>query len=304
MSATMSSRKVILAQATGFFIENVIGRTILQSVMRFLALLTVLGVVAACQSGAAEPVNPPAKIPFGVGEKLQYRIFWGPVPVGVASLAVMGIDQVDGYECYRVEGEARTVGLGRLLYRLNSRTTSWLDTTGLFSRRFEQDGREGRHVKRRITTYDYEQMEATTRDLVSGKEYTLPLDAPVQDIISAFYYIRSLPLAVDNTETLAINTGKKSWDVTIRPDKRRKLSLRPTGEREALRVEPDPTLLFVARNDGRMWFWISDDKQRLPLVMNSTMSIGSAKMVLFDIVPAATPSHPAAGAVLGAAQQR
>ncbi len=62
--------------------------------------------------------------PFQVGERLHYRIFWGPVVIGEASLEVRDIEQVDGHDCYHLVAEARTVGVGRLFLKLDSATES------------------------------------------------------------------------------------------------------------------------------------------------------------------------------------
>ena len=40
-----------------------------------------------------------------------------------------------------------------------------------------------------------------------------------------------------------------------------------------------------------MWFWISDDARHLPLLVNTELKLGSAKLVLFGI----TPGKPAPG---------
>jgi hypothetical protein len=34
-----------------------------------------------------------------------------------------------------------------------------------------------------------------------------------------------------------------------------------------------------------MWFWISDDLRRLPLLVNSELKFGNAKLILFSITP-------------------
>ncbi len=269
------------------------------------SVLFVLQLILSLAPSTASPLaaqpSPPRS--FEVGEILKYRIFWGPMPIGLATLEVAGIDEIDGHACYRLEGKAQTRGLGRLIYRLDSQTTSWLDTDGLFSRRFEQNRREGRQRKHKVTIYDYEAKQAITQDRINGQESSFPLDEPVQDIISAFYYIRSQKLAVDQAHSFAINTGKETLTVMIKPNARQSLSLRPTGERTALRVEPKPTLNFVAKNKGRMWFWISDDEARLPMLMTSTMAIGSAKMVLFDLSTPTAQQTEKLGSVLGALHQ-
>ena len=252
--------------------------------MRWISLLAVLLGLTAINARASEP--------FAVGEKLHYRIYWGPLAVGSATIEVRGRELVDGHDCFHIVAEARTEGIGRALYPMNSVTESWMDVEGAFSRRFRQDRQEKRRSKTTETRFDYAGKEIITRNLVSGREKHYPLDQPVQDIVSSLYYMRRQPLALDRQESFNLNASDKNWPVKVQPDAREKMTLRPVGSVQALRLEPQPTLTFVAANKGRMWFWVTDDARRLPLMVNSTMVIGTAKLVLTKIESLATAELP------------
>ncbi len=252
----------------------------------------MLGAALTGLAGAAPAADVPP-VPFAVGEKLHYRIFWGPLPVGEALLHVRGIEMVDGHECYHFVAEAHTTGLGRALFPMDTVTESWTDRKELFSRRFHQDRHEGRHSRQRQTSYDYVQKQAVTKNLKNGREERVALDGPVQDMVSSLYYARTRPLALNAEQQFVLNTSDANYQIRLRPDQRRQLTVRPVGDVPALRVEPKPTLKIVSANSGRMWLWISDDARRLPLVLNSTMSIGSAKMVLYKVDLPPTPQYSA-----------
>lgn len=225
---------------------------------------------------------------FAVGEKLQYRIFWGPLPVGEATLHVRGIEQVQGHPCYHLVATAETTGLGRMLFPVESVSESWLDMDGLFSRQYREDRREGRKHRHTEVMFDYAAGQATIRNLQTGKARHTPLTQPTQDIISSVYFVRMQPLALNKTIQFDLLAGDDIWKVTVRPDARQKVEVRPVGKVPALRVEPQPTLSIVAANKGRMWFWITDDDRRFPLMVCSQMRIGSAQLVLYRIQPPAS----------------
>jgi hypothetical protein len=205
--------------------------------------------------------NGGENFPFHVGEKLTYQIFWGPFVAGRASLEVDGIESVDGKDCYHLIAQARTSGLADLLFHVESRTESWLDTQDFFTRRFRQRRVEGKHTKADDTHYD----------------------GPVQDVVSSLYYVRIKPLELNVDTNFRINVSDTNYNVNIRPDQRKTMYFRPTGHVSALRIEPKPTLNIVAANHGRMWFWVSDDRRKLPLLVSTDMKIGSAKLVLFKV---------------------
>ncbi len=222
-------------------------------------------------------------VPFAVGEKLTYQIFWGPFIVGRATLEVAGIDPVDSHNCYHLVAKAKTSGLANLLFPVDSTAESWLDCDGLFARQYREDRTEGKHHRSGETHYNYAHNETVITNHLNGKEKHLSLDQHVQDVISSLYVVRTRKLMLNSEQTFMINAGTTNYNVTVRPDVRKSMWVRPVGDIQALRIEPIPTLNIISANKGRMWFWLSDDVRRLPLLVNSELKFGSAKLVLFSI---------------------
>lgn len=256
--------------------------------MKPLLLLLVLTLTGAAPVRASAATN----LPFRVGEKLTYLIYWGPFVAGKATLEVAGIDAVASNECYHLVVRVNTTGFADMLFHVENRIESWLDVDELCTRRYRQDRTEGRHHRFDDSFYDYASKQILMTNLVNGKHASYPLDAPAQDLISCLYYVRTTPLQLDVAEKFPIVLGKNHYDVTIKPDERKSLSFRPTGTIQALRLEPTPTISVVSANKGRMWFWVSDDPRKLLLLITSEMKIGSARFVLSQIEPA--PAKPGA----------
>ena len=250
--------------------------------MKRLMVMVAVCMVAGWVSGGEG-------VPFGVGETLTYKIYWGPFVAGHATLEVRGIETVDGHECYHLVASARTSGLAELLFPVRSTTESWLDRDELCTRRFVEDRREGHHANRSTIHYDYQRGQSTMTNQVNGVQTVLPVPGPLQDILSSLYYARTRPLQLDQAQAFLVNTGNTNRLVRIRPDQRKTVKVNPLGEVPALRVEPTPTLRVVAENKGRMWFWVSDDNRRIPLQLITSMKIGSARFYLAEMKPA-TPS--------------
>jgi hypothetical protein len=244
-----------------------------------------------------------APFPFSVGEKLTYQVYWGPFPVGRASLEVRNIEPVDGHDCYHLAAVAWTTGLGELLFPVRNTVESWLDVEGLFSRKYKESRCEGNSRHNDEINYDYQHKRAVIRNVTKGTEKTVLLEQPVQDIISSLYYVRTQPLLLDAEQVFLLNVGVSNLNVSITADQRSTISVKPIGRIEALRLEPKPTLKIVAHNKGRMWFWVGDNDRHLPLQVVSQMPIGSARLVLnkietIDAAPGAalaarpTNAHP------------
>ena len=227
--------------------------------------------------------NGGENFPFHVGEKLTYQIYWGPFVAGRAVLSVDGIEQVEGHDCYHLIALASTTGLADFMFHVDSKTESWLDVAELFTRRYRENRHEGKRTRSNETRYDYPGKLASTTNFISGRVKTARLDGPVQDVVSSLYYVRTQPLALDLENNFPLIVGASNYTVNVRPDLRRTLWLRPLGDVPSLRIEPHPTLSIVAANKGRMWFWISDDQHRFPVLLTSDMKIGSARFVLYQV---------------------
>jgi len=244
-----------------------------------LALVIGVGLVMATRLFA----NGGENFPFHVGERLSYLIFWGPFVAGRASLEVAGIEQIDGHDCYHLVGEARTSGLADMLYHVETKNESWLDVDELCTRQYRERRTEGKHIRAGETHYDYVAKLASSTNYITGKVRSIPLEAPAQDVISSLYFVRTKPLDLNVDQNFVISVSDTNYTVNLSPDLRKTMYFRPTGDIQALRIEPKPTLKIVATNKGRMWLWISDDARKLPLLVASEMRIGSAKLVLSKI---------------------
>ena len=244
-------------------------------------LAVILTVVLAFCAAAFAQIGPP--VPFHVGERLTYQIFWGPFIVGRGTLDVAGIEKVDGFDCYHLVAKAKTSGLAELLFPVDSTAESWMDCRELFTRRYRENRSEGKHLASDETHYDYEHKDAVTTNFVKGRQRHFVLDQPVQDVVSSLYFVRAQQLMLDAEQAFTVNAEQTNYVVTVRPDQRKQIWVHPLGDIQALRIEPTPTLRIVASNKGRMWLWISDDERRLPLLLNSDLKIGTAKLVLYSV---------------------
>ena len=255
--------------------------------MFVLLIAGLLSAAAACRA------DDGGTFPFHVGEKLTYQIYWGPFIAGDATLEVREIEVVDGHDCYHLVARAQTSGFVDWMFHVNSTTESWLDVKELCTRRYRQNRTEGKHTRRSETRYDYVHNQFTITNHITGARQILPLHHPVQDIVSALYYSRSQPLSHEKPQNFLVNAGDTNHVVHIQTDLHKTVWVSPLGNVPAFRIEPKPTITVVAANKGRMWVWISDNAQKIPLIMISTMKIGSVRFQLTEIHPPRTAPAPA-----------
>ena len=234
------------------------------------------GSVAAMQLGN-DAVSPASKVPFGVGEDLEYelRAKWFLVSgSGTARLQVEGIDTVHGHPAYRL---AMSMRGGIAFYSLNDVQRSWLDVEGLFSRRFHQKLDQTSYERDR--TYDFfpERMEFVEPGK-PGSGGELASARPLDDV-SFLYHVRTLPLVVGEEYTEPRYYKADGNPVTVRVLRTERVRV-PAGEFEAVVVQPIIRTDGLFAEGGEAEVWLSNDAWRMPLKIRAKVSIATLTMEL------------------------
>lgn len=237
-------------------------------------------------SGGAGRAQKSAPLPFAPGETLTYDINWSVFPAGqvVATLRGPGQDSAGGFE---VKTTARSKGFVSLLYNVRDEFHSFFDPQPLCSRHILKKVNEGRRHKETEIKFDYARGVAVLdeRDPTQAKspakhdENSIP--ACVEDVVSAFYFLRNQPLQTGRKIMLAVNDGSKTTDVVVEVQEREQIQT-GIGNRPAIRVEPK-VFGELYKRKGRMLIWFSDDQQHLPLRIKMALSVGSITATLVSV---------------------
>jgi hypothetical protein len=249
------------------------------SIIHSVAVFACAGLGAFAADAEPKTDNPA----FQVGEKLIYSIEWGFFSVGRATMEVKAIEKVDGRDCYYIVAEARTNGLGDMLFQVRSKVETWLDVEGLFVRKYAEDRSEGKKRHHEEIRYDYDNKTTIVKDRDSGSITTHALNGPVVDAVGLLYAARARQIGREAGGTFTCNTGDSDYEVFLKADEQKQIKTKPTGNITALRFEPNPTLKIVSKHGGRAWFWISNDARRLPVLAYSKMKIGTCKLELVEV---------------------
>lgn len=236
-----------------------------------LVLATLLGAgPASAQEGAV-------RVPFGVGERLEYDVRFGRLHVGSGSMEVADIETVRGREAWHT---VFTVRGGTFFYRVNDVNESWIDRRTLNSLRFRQDLNEGRRdVERRFEIYP-----ERAQFVENGDSAQASVGNPLDDG-SFLYFLRTIPLTVGETYTFQRYFRPDRNPVTIRVLRRERIVV-PAGEFDAIVVQPIINTRGIFAENGRAEVWLSDDAARIMLQMKSGLSFGSINLYLTSYRPA------------------
>jgi hypothetical protein len=226
---------------------------------------------------AAEGVDSllPAFVGFGVGERLVYSVQYGIVNAGEAILEVKNIGVIDAKPVYCIVSDARTNDVFSVFYRVRDRFLSFMDTTDLVSLRYEKHLREGKFKSDRVVVFDQKQHKAFYEE----KEITI---APrTQDVLSAMYYSRTLPLKVGHTFALANHTDGKNYPLIVKVLGAERITVE-AGTFDCLVVEPFLRYPGIFTQKGRVKLWVTNDRYKIPVLMKSKVIIGEVSAVLTE----------------------
>ncbi len=221
---------------------------------------------------------------FKAGEKLTYTITWSDiVQAGTAVMEVNEEETPDGKRAYRFTSTARSAGIVHKFYKVADRIDSTVDGETLSSLSFHLDQSHGKRKKKRNMTFSHKDRTVVVRS--DGQEATYPVPAHTQDALSSLYYLRTRQdLADGKTITFSVHDDDKTWKVDVQVLGREKLTT-SLGEITAIKLRTYPKYEGVFQHKGEIYFWLTDDARRIPVLMKSVISIGSIVSTLVDLKP-------------------
>ena len=261
--------------------------------------LAIVFLAMTVRHGGAQPAESKPK-PFSPGETLNYDVSWSVFPAGTLT-ATLSKDKEGPGDSFVITTTANSQGFVSLLYKVQDEFKSVFNPQTLCSIRISKQINEGSHHRLTRITFDRYRGLAILEEHYFGRkrppkhdEHEIP--PCVQDIITAFYYVRSQPLRVGDSIKMAMNDGAKT-KVVVAVVKGRKKIKTPLGIHEALQVEPKVFGNLYEKKKGKLVIWFSDDAYHFPLRIRATMKLGAITGTLTSVTPTppgyATPTESA-----------
>ena len=229
-----------------------------------------------------------AKVPFGPGEDLRYRVKLGVVNVGEGHMRVEGVSELRGHRTYHLSmGLQASMGFG--LAKVNDRFDSWLDTKLLVSRRFIRDIHELNYKSNRIYEI-YPEEKRWERADEPEKNGDTPSLLTLDDI-SFLYFVRTLPLKVGDEYELNRYFKLDGNPVRVKVLRKQKVEV-PAGTFDAVVIQPIIQTDGLFGEGGEAEVYFTDDEHRHMVYMRSKVPlVGSITLHLTSLTEG-TPLHP------------
>jgi hypothetical protein len=256
---------------------------------RAALIAAAVATTASAQDTATQTVAAPsavivngvkrAKVPFGVGERLEYDVRFGSLRVGNAHMEVVALDNLRGRPAWHT---AFWVQGGNFLYRVNDVYESWMDTETLSSLRFVQELEEGgKNTERRFEIYPERAVFIQTSDEPATEQPSV--SQPLDDG-SFLYFVRTIPLVVGQTYDFNRYFRPDRNPVRIRVLRKERIKV-PAGTFNAIVIQPVIKTKGIFSENGHAEIWLSDDDRHIMLQLKSKLSFGSLNLYLKSYFP-------------------
>lgn len=218
-------------------------------------------------------------VPFKAGEWLRFELHYGALTAGYSSLEVQQ-DSVS--DLFLIEGKGWTVGMFKWFFKVDDNYKTYINKKTVLPEYFKRNVYEGGYTIKREIDFDRENNLAKVYDIKHNRDTTIAITPATGDMISSFYYARTfsadtlkkgdlLPFDVCmDTEIFKFALkflGRETIDTKFGKVKCLKFSPRVQGGR-------------VFKDDESVLLWVTDDRNKIPIRIQSALRIGSIKVDL------------------------
>ena len=214
---------------------------------------------------------------FGVRERLEFSVGYGVIKAGTAVMEIPEIVKFNGKKCYHIVSTAKSNKFFSVFFKVDDKVESFMDVHELYSHRFDKHIREGKFKADISTIFDQENHLAiynNSQDTFSVAEY-------VQDVLSAFYFVRTQDLKVGKSLFVDNHTDKKNYPLEVKVLRKERIGV-PAGTFDCVVVEPILKASGIFKQKGSLTVWLTDDETKMPVLMKSKVVIGSISTKLIN----------------------
>jgi hypothetical protein len=221
---------------------------------------------------------------FIPGEFLKYRVFydsWMTANI-TAGYGTTEIDPLlittNGRETYHITVTGNSAGLFSLFFKVRDRFETFVDTQGMMPLKFLRHTREGGYKRDDEVIFDHVSKTAVSKRAIKK------ITPYVQDIVSAFYYVRTWDFdtaKVNDAYYLDFFLDDSLYHSEIIFEGREWVET-DFGEIYCMKFKPKVAVGEIFQEPYPMELWVSDDQNKIPVMMRSAVFIGSVKIELVD----------------------
>lgn len=213
------------------------------------------------------------------GEEIAYTVFYSVAGIYVnagSATFTNRLENFNGKPVYHIVGKGHSNFRYDWIFKVRDQYESFMDTATMLPLKFSRDVHEGNFTKKETILFNHANNTATTNDGV----FKFP-DC-IQDVLSEMYTARNIDFS-------QLDQGQKIPFQLFLENAVNNLSIRYLGKEEIktkygkFKAIKFKTLLIpgtVFKENEEMTVWVTDDRNHIPVRIESEILIGSIKIDL------------------------
>lgn len=217
---------------------------------------------------------------FKAGEWLKFRIHYGFLNASYATLHLTS-EQLDSIPVYHVVGKGKTTGFASIFFKVDNTFESYFDKKSGKPYKFIRDTYEGGYTKDIEIRFDHDDAMALFKDKKNNKEFNIPVNDKVQDLLSASYHLRNEYGTEDFKKGDVLSMDMLFDDDGVYQFKLKYLGKEIVrtkfGKVECLKFRPYVQSGRVFKEEESLTLWVSNDFNKIPIRIKADLAVGSIK---------------------------
>ena len=214
---------------------------------------------------------------FHSGESINYHVYYtlaGIYVYGGEANFNVNLERYNGKPVYHIVGDGKTTSFFDGFFKVRDRYESYIDTASLKPYKFIRNIVEGDFKKFETVTFNHASNTATSQ----GGTFKVP-DC-VQDVLSSIYYARNIDFnkyKPGDKIPFSMFIDDKTYNLYIRYLGKEKIKTK-YGKFNAIKFKPLLIEGTIFKGGEKMTVWVSDDANKIPVRIESPISVGSVKV--------------------------
>jgi hypothetical protein len=223
---------------------------------------------------------------FLAGEEIVYKIYynWNFIWLSAGEVTFRVYDEGDEYH---ISAKGRTYDSYEWFFTVRDNYDSYIDKETLLPRLHIRDVNEGSYERYDKVHFDQASQTAVSnrgRNREDATPETFDLEGCMHDILSSVYYLRNVEvdkLNAGDELPVKIFFDRETFPLKIKyHGSEKNTKVKGMGHFRTHRFSPDLITGEVFKDGDEMNVYVSADKNKIPVLIESPVSVGSVKVVL------------------------
>ncbi|PKP12639.1 MAG: DUF3108 domain-containing protein [Bacteroidetes bacterium HGW-Bacteroidetes-3] len=235
--------------------------------------------------------DSPQNYAFKGGEWLKFKMSYSNfLNAGFSTMEVRETTN-NQKEAFHILGKGKSTGIVSLFFNVKDDYQTYMYKESLLPYRFIRKIDEGGYTKDEEILFNHDKNEATVKNYKHNTVDKHPIGNDIQDLLSSLYFLRN-----QNLTNLKVGDEielKMFIDKEVTNFKLRFLGTEVVktkfGKVKSLKFRPMVQAGRVFKEQESLTIWISDDENKIPLLIKASLAVGSLRADLDEFKGLAHP---------------